>query len=383
VAYVQPSVVNGIAETRSQIRRCKQTLRDWGAAFEEYPDDEPTASETASSKALAQPSPSKRAGAGLDALADLMRAVDARDAVASYQAYFHVACRQIEVLSLYKQLHDLFQQLDDRYVIIARFSKGLPLNMTAWDDVERDEPDLYLTAEALLGLAASAALAGEAALWAQKLGRAQRDLRAALESYDAEQLRDGLGRLKDVVDRQISRTNTRLVGAAKALDLAKLVAALRTICEQLSQLTMGGGATHQLDDFRIGVEALAELNRRLMTAVDLHAAFQDIDDELRLLEGLLEVEPGSLAGAWQDVGPLMRAICEHNPIDWATKLTALGADLEAALQLTDQNRVRRCFVRYRSQSVQSFNQIDHDLLALCTELQQVGAPLDRVLRIIE
>src|SRR5262249_26038982 len=138
----------------------------------------------------------------LYALAELLRVDEARAAVASYQANFQIACRQIEALSLYKQLHDLFQQLDDRYTLVVRFSKGLPANQAAWEDVERDEPDLYVTVGELLGMAIRAPLAGEAALWSQKLTRAQRDLRAALESYDAERLKDALGRLKDVIDRQ-------------------------------------------------------------------------------------------------------------------------------------------------------------------------------------
>ncbi|MFL5804093.1 MAG: hypothetical protein ACJ8CR_20405 [Roseiflexaceae bacterium] len=379
--YVLPGVANGILETRDQIQRCKQTLREWNVVIENHADDSPPAA--AGDVPLPQASPSERAGAGLYALADLLRVAEARAAAAAYQANFQIACRQIEALSLYKQLHDLFQQLDDRYTLIVRFSKGLPANQAAWEDIERDEPDLYVTADMLLGMAGKVPLAGEATLWAQKLGRAQRELRSALEAYDAEGLKDELGRLKDLIDRQLSRTNTRLVGAAEALDLATLVKALRTICDQLDLLKLEASALRRLDDFRSGVEALAELNRRLTTLVELHAAFQDIDDELRLIEGLLEQDPGSLADTWQDLRPLMRAICENNPADWATKLTKLSTDLETALQSPELIQIRRCFGRYRSQAVQSFNQIDHDLLTLCAELQQVGAPLGRVLGVIE
>jgi hypothetical protein len=380
VAYVLPGVANGIVDTRDQIQRCKQILREWNVAIEDHADD--SAPAAAGDAALPQASPSERAGAGLYALADLLRVAEARAAVAAYQANFQLACRQIEALSLYKQLHDLFQQLDDRYMLIVRFSKGLPANQAAWEDIERDEPDLYVTADMLLGMAGKAPLAGEATLWSQKLGRAQSELRSALEAYDTEGLKDGLGRLKDLIDRQLSRTNTRLVGAAEALDLATLVTALRTICDQLNLIKLEASALHRLDDFRSGVEALAELNRRLTTLVELHAAFQDIDDELRLIEGLLEQDPGSLADTWQDLRPLMRVICENNPADWASKLTKLSTDVETALQSPEPIHIRRCFGRYRSQAVQSFNQIDHDLLTLCAELQQVGAPLDRVLGVI-
>ena len=383
-SFAQAGVANGIVEARAQILHCKETLRGWGVTVENHPDDEAPALLSAVDAARAnQSSPSERAGAGLEALAELMRVQEAHSAVAAYLAHFQIACRQIEVLSCYKKLHDLFQQLDDRYIIIARFSKGLPGNQAAWEDVERDEPELYVTAEALLKFAMNSLLTPELALWSQKLSRAQRELRAALEVYDAQLLKDALGRLKDVLDRQLSRANTRLVGAAEALNLATLVAALRTVCDQLIQLTLGPGALRPLDDFRLGVEALAELERRLTTAIALHTAFQDVDDELRLIESLLAQDVSNLVDAWQDLRPMMCMLCQNNPADWATMLTRLGADLEAALQAADPLRIRRCFGRYRSQAGQSFNQVDHDLLSLCAELQQVGAPLDRVLRVME
>jgi len=266
--------------------------------------------------------------------------------------------------------------------MLVRCSKGLPGNQAAWEDVERDEPELYVTTDVLLQFVAGALLAAETALWSQKLSRAQHGLRAALEAYDAALLKDALGRLKDVIDRQLSRANTRLVGASEALDLATLVAALRAVRDQLAQLRLDAGASHRIDDFRLGVEALAELDRRLTTAVAQHTAFQDVDDELRLIESLLEQDPDGLADAWQDLAPMMQTICRDNPADWAAKLIKLSADLEAALQAADPLRIRRCFGRYRSQASQSFNQIDHDLLSLCAELQQVGAPLDHVLRVI-
>lgn len=376
LAYVVPAVANGIVDARAEIQRSKETLRAWGVAVEDHPDDGSAADGAPAATAA-------RVGAGLQALSDLLHMPGARSAVAVYQASFQVACRQIEALGVYKKLHDLFQQLDDRYTIVVRFSKSLPANQAAWEDVERDEPELYVAADLLLAQAAGPALAGESALWAQKLGRAQRELRAALEVCAADRLKDALALLKDVIDRQLSRTNTRLVAAADALDLATLVGALRTVCDQLARIARDPGAAGRLDDFRRGVDALAELDRRLTTAVGLHTAFQEIDDELRLIEGLLEQEPGGLAETWQDLAPLRRAICESNPAEWAAKLTRLAADLEVALAAADVLRLRRSFGRYRSQAVQSFNQVDHDLMSLCAELQQVGAPLDQVLRVLE
>ena len=130
--YVQIGVANGIIETRGHILRCKETLRSWNAPIEDHPDDyEAEAPDPASAVRLASQSSSERAGAGLEALVDLMRAQEVRSAVTAYQAHFQISCRQIEVLSAYKKLHDLLQQLDDRYTMVVRCSKGLPSDQAA------------------------------------------------------------------------------------------------------------------------------------------------------------------------------------------------------------------------------------------------------------
>jgi WD40 repeat protein len=41
LAYAPPEVVNGIAEARENIARIKKTLRHWGVASDDHPDDEP------------------------------------------------------------------------------------------------------------------------------------------------------------------------------------------------------------------------------------------------------------------------------------------------------------------------------------------------------
>lgn len=39
LAYVVPAVANGIVDARAEIQRSKETLRAWGVAVENSPDD--------------------------------------------------------------------------------------------------------------------------------------------------------------------------------------------------------------------------------------------------------------------------------------------------------------------------------------------------------
>ena len=96
---------------------------------------------SASSRQQAQrPQPergySRVVGQGLVALAELMWAPEVRAAVIVFRTDFQAACAQIGVLAAYKQLHDLFQQLEDRYYLIYHDAKRLPADQSAWMGME-------------------------------------------------------------------------------------------------------------------------------------------------------------------------------------------------------------------------------------------------------
>lgn len=375
VAYTPPGVLHGIGNARDAIRRSKETLRGWGADVEDLPDDLPVEEQVPAS-------PSAQAGAGLEALADLMRFNEARVAVGMYQASFDNANEQITVLGGYKKLHDLFQQLEDRHAILARAARTLHLDPSAWDDIENHEPELYVIIDEVLAFASQPPFAAETAIWTPRFARAQRDMRAALETADAEGLKNALAKIKDVLDRQISRINTRLVGAADALRLEHLVASLRTLCDRLGGIGLRGGAA-RLQAFGAGVDALAQLDARLTRSVAIHTAFQEFDDELRRVEVLVASDLGELIDGWIELGPLTQVVCADTSYSWAATLATLADELVRAFGTTEPAKIRRAFVRYRSHATLSFNRVDFDLRDLCQELQRIGAPLDSVLRAMD
>lgn len=365
------SIADDLREAQLQIDQIKMTLRGWGVTVPDQPED---------AEPPAPPGQTQlHASAGLDALAELIRAPAARAAVAIYQANFENTCRQIGLLSGYKQLHDLLQQLEDRYTILARCHKNLQYDQGAWLDLEANEPELHDKAAELLDYAAGQLLADETAAWTPRLARARQDLRAALEGQHSDLLRDALRRVNELLGRQLSRVNTRMASVARTLQFNTLVAALDQISRQLD------GASdvdrHRLGDFRRGVGALSDLDRRLGMSLRLHSSFQELDDELRRVEGTLEQSLDELLGAWPDLTPMLSAICAASSADWSVRLATLGAEVGQALT-GEPIRLRRAFGRYRSHATVSFNRVDYDLRDLCAELQQIGAPLDRVLRMI-
>jgi hypothetical protein len=376
VAFTPPQTAHGIAYARAEIRRIKAILCAEGMLVDDRPGDEDVLTAGTTTSAI-----SSKARMGLDALADMVGVPAVREAVTIYLANFESACRQIAILGDYKELHDLLQQLEDLQATLTRFSRPLLTNIAVWDDVEDNEPDLYDKTDELLDFTRSVPFANETALWTPKLTRAQQDVRASVKDRDAGRLKDALGRLKDVIDRQLSRINTRMVGVAAALDLARLVAALRTICDHFVEI-MPDVAQQRLDFFRQGLDALVALDVQLTHSIALHTAFQELDDDLRRVEGMLDHDLEELVDAWQDLGPMTRALCEEWEVEWSMRLRLLSTDVERTLLAADLPKLRHVFRRYRSLATHCFNRVDHDLRTLCQGLQQVGAPLDRVLWVL-
>ena len=319
---------------------------------------------------------------GLSALAELLWAPAARNAVMRFRAEFALACEQVGVLADYKWLHDLFQQLEDRYYLLFHDFKRLPADPSAWAVIERNEPELQAIADDLLERVAAATISADAALWRQKLTRIRTALRAGVEASDLGELTRAMTLLKDVLGRELSRINTRLVDTASALRLQSLIAALAVVRDALVQHALGPDAQSRFVAFAHGLDALVQLNGSLADVVETHNAFQEVDDELRRIEALLEHDASELAYAWQSLSPMVQRLCAQREATWAVRLAALSADLDATLAQPDTQRAIRLFRACRSQASRGFNQLDRDLLGICEELRQIGGPLAAVLKML-
>ncbi len=319
---------------------------------------------------------------GLSALIALMRAPEVHTAVLAFRIDFQAACEQIGILAGYKRLHDLFQQLEDRYYLIYHDVKRLPADPSAWASIEHNARELQAIADDLLDIAGPASMRAITALWTHKLARTGGELRTSIKNHDRRLLKSAMSHLKDLLGREPSRINTRLVSAAGALRLSRLVTAMATVAHTLGRLRLEQVATHQFEAFETGVAALARLADRVTAAIAYHNAFQEIDDELRRVEVLLDQDVRELTYAWQYIKPMILKLCDSSQASWALKLNAMGAELERTFETEDLRTIKPLFRSYRSQASRSFNQVDRDLLTLCEELQKVDEPLATLLKLI-
>ncbi len=322
------------------------------------------------------------ASRGFLALAELLRDGEVQRAVGQFRSAFAVVCEQIELLAGYKWLHDLFQQLEDRYYLVYHDYRRLPADQGAWALIERSAPDLQAIVDELIERAAVPSMPAAAVRWQIPLASSAELLRAGVERGDGEALQRAVGQLNHLLGREPSQINTRLMGTAAALRLHALTDALQTVRDTLADRRLGPDASLRFTDFAQGLDALIRLDARLGGAIAIHNAAQQVDDELRRIEAQLEHDATELAIAWASVWPMIGRLCSGTSASWATRLEQSAVQLEAALAAGNTPNTIRLFRACRSQASRGFHQVDRDLLGVCEELRLIGEPLAAVLRMM-
>ncbi len=278
----------------------------------------------------------------------------------------------------YKLVHDLFQELENRYYLIFNDQRRLPDDELAWDGIAINEPELQGKISDLLNVARNATFETADARWTEQLKTIGENVRTAVEEYDYEKLKSGTNRLYRILNRYPSRINAQLVTAAGSLRLDSLAEAMNTINNNLSEIDVT--LDNMTEEIHNGATALSSLDEQLNALVKEHNAWQEVDDEIRRVKASLNRNIEELENSWFDLEPMTRDLVNGQQAEWAVSLAQVTDKLDEALAEKGFVTVRRTFLRYQSQVGRRFRQVDLDLLTLCQELQRIGESLDLVLR---
>ena len=311
----------------------------------------------------------------------LLARPDMHAAVVSFQTDFQAASEQIDLMNDFKLVHDLFQELENRYFLIHNDQRRLPDDDMAWDSISINEPELQVKISDLRDVTQRSSFTDEETRWMAQLEKVSERIRVGVEDFDLEELKRGTGLLHRVLNRTPSRINAQLVSTAGALRLDNLEQAMQTINTNLSDSKLSLESV--TDEISNGVNALGGLDARLTSLVREHNAWQEIDDELRRVEASLNMGIEELEDAWFDLEPLARALTENNEEEWAVSLIKVVDKLGQALDDQVVVTVRRLFRRFQSEVRRRFRQVDLELLTLCQDLQRIGESLDLLLRQFE
>ena len=316
------------------------------------------------------------------ALFKLMRLPETREALVSFQTDFEAASGQIDLMNDYKLIHDLFQELENRYFLVENDRKRLPDDDLAWDSLALNEPELSTKIDDLISIARQSAFAREAERWVTQLEKVKADMETAVEEFDLETLNKATRLLYRILNRQPSRINAQLIATANALRLDNLEQAITVICDNIDASEFGSDF-EVVTQIKEGAGALGGIDENLHQLTTEHDAWQNIDDELRRVEATLDSGIEELDDAWYDLEPMARQLIDGHPDKWATDIDEVTNTLGEAINGGSIVKTRRLFRRFRSQTGRRFRQVDLELLSLCHNLQKVGESLDLLLRTVK
>lgn len=312
---------------------------------------------------------------------------EVRLAAAAVKANFDNARKQIMRMSVYKDMHDLLQQLELSYHIVHELiydnSELIATEQVHWRGLVSCCSALQTTILKLYNYAQLTTVTTDD--WIQELYAEQTKLRLAHERRDIILLDDTITAIYDVISQQMSRINDQLIGAIDILNLSELVAALQHVYKQLTSPppTTDVSSTYHLNELNALLGSLSQLAVQLAMLRNQHDQWQQLDTIMRSEQALLGLSLPTFKRRWtKSLMKKLRAQCEGIDEEWSRCLEILITDLNISLDTDDLASAIQLFYECRSTVIQRCNQVDHDLKLFCGLLQAAGGPLDSIVDIL-
>lgn len=314
---------------------------------------------------------------GLETLVGLLENAETRDDILKFKSVFGVSCEQIEILAFYKKLHDLLHTLQIKcynYLLnVIRMIKSDPEDFSAWDNLHDFEDNLQ---DIISGLseAAQNSLMKESVPWVNLLIDNLQILFTTVSNNNVEEIAAAIRPIQKTLSIEPVRLNDRLIGAARALPLPSLITALTEVQDKASKT----GKTTEANVLKEGVESLIKLDSNLRILRNEHDVWQNIEIEIKRIEGTIVKDLSDLKEAWGYIKELLEKILQEERGEWVGLIKEVVKKLDDSLSTSDSRLIRQNFQRFRSRAVQRFYDVDLNLNELCENLREVGKPLNAV-----
>jgi hypothetical protein len=317
--------------------------------------------------------------AGLTALLEMMKIAEVQESVRDFQSAFKDACEQIEVLAVYKGLHDQLHHLQvECYRNIMQEAKRFPDDETACMNLVEYDSTLQRIVDESQAIISRAPYANSEKLWIKDIAEGRAQILEALDKSNAKALQKAVWLLGRVLAIHPSQINTRLNEAARALHLPALVNAMALVREKLDNVDQSN-----VEQFEASIDELANLNYALKILVSDHDNWQAIDLELGRIKSSISSDLMELEMSWPHLKEMAEPLYSNRTEDWAVLMNKDANNLEKAIAAQDQRKTKESFQLFFKRSSDRFMAIDKALLRLCESLRQIGQPLAFVLRIIK
>ncbi|MGG6297057.1 CHAT domain-containing protein [Leptolyngbya sp. AN02str] len=316
---------------------------------------------------------SNDAHAGLTALVELLANPKIYEAVIVFRSDFKVLAEQIQLLSYYKNLHDLLHKVEiECYRNIVQEARRFPTDDMALTMLAEYGMALQgITAEVCKVVATRPEKAYDAP-WIHKLEDAHTKLQAATDNVDVHSLQQAIFSLTQLLADQPVRLNTSLTETAKALRLAEMVNNLGTLQPQIYAAVSDSAKVQQFSE---GISSLSSLSTRLEVLVHTHDAWQEVDSILRRIEVNLHRDTTDLEWAWPGLKELTKPLYQDVSDPMLLSQKQCEQRLDDAIALNDPVKIKHHFCIYRRAALNYFSQVDLSLIQLCDELRDISQSL--------
>ena len=319
---------------------------------------------------------------GLTALGELMQQdPQVQKTVEDFSADFGTTRQRIDELVDCKFLHDRLHELEvNCYTPVISQAHRFPYADDAVENLSNYEYNLQRITDDLSRFIEEKDC-GMDTSWVTAIEQARQSLREATSNLDAGKLNLALGQLRSVLTGQPTRINERLLTTARLLGLPALVAAMARISDKLAELDLDPG---KVNEFKVGVEALADLEHSLSVMIADHDQWQRLDLQMRRIEASMRMDTEELVMFWPYLIEMAEPVHHGRSETWATRLKASINDLDQAIasENPNPNKIGRCFRRFRREVSWRFYNVDKELKNGCEDLGKVGEPLAFVLRVL-
>lgn len=311
---------------------------------------------------------------GLTALGQLMQTPAVRTQVATFRTQLEQALETFLLLSRYKEIHDRLHQIETYcYTPILGWLDLFPDNENARVAVYDHYMELKEQVRGLRAIAAEPGLLPGEIDWIAGLEEVEMELGKANETQDPGGLRRAARRLGSILATKPPLINRQLLASAHELSRVSISSTLRSIVEGLRPLKVGDAA---FDDFEHGVAALESLRERLLTEVEEHGQWQNLDVELRRIHSQLMVDLQELLDFWGEIKRITAPLLGGAAEEWAVDLANSSKAVDDAITTDNPARIRQQFRNFRRIAAQRFYRVDIDLKTLCGEVAKIAGPLN-------
>lgn len=332
----------------------------------------------------AAPDSSGKAVNGLNALAELMQSSkNVSMAVVEFRTIFDSTNEQLEILAIYKDLHDQLHDLQFKcYNGLVDDAEYFSTDERAVERIRNYTQDFNDIVRKLKNVTANRILPRKEMEneWVEEANLLCKELSDAVDHEDAAPLKLLVKNINRILTKQPPRINAQLTTTADTLHLPKLLNALQEIFNTVEDMDLD---PKKVEIFETGLIALQKLNVMLDLLVKDHHKWQDLEVELRVAGGSIMIDLIDFEDSWgyiknTKIPPLYGNIED----DWAMELKKESALLDEFLKSKNSAKAGSKFRSYQRSVSRHFYQVDKDLKTLCGELSKVGIPLTTIMEII-